>query len=81
MVSGNKVEYDGQIMSLSASAPAALHKLGGYAVGACSGSDDWMYEGKTLDEIRIAKSVRERKRIVGGAADGFQSRSVLMPGL
>jgi len=42
-------------MSLSASALAALHKLGGYTLGACSGSDYWMYEGKTLDEIRVAK--------------------------
>lgn len=55
VVSGNKVEYEGQIMSLSASALAALHKLGGYTLEAASGSDYWMYEGKTLDEIRIAR--------------------------
>src|SRR5262249_39648238 len=55
VVSGNKVEYEGEIMSLSASALAALHKLGGYTLGACSGSDYWMYEGQTLDEIRVAK--------------------------
>ena len=55
VVSGNEVESDGQIMSLSASALAALHKLGGYTLGACSGSDYWMFEGKTLDEIRVAK--------------------------
>jgi hypothetical protein len=55
VVSGNKVEYEGQVMSLSASALAALHKLGGYTLGACSGSDYWMYEGKTLDEVRTAK--------------------------
>ena len=55
VVSGNKVEYEGQIMSLSASALAALHKLGGYTLGAASGSDYWMYEGKTLDEIRVEK--------------------------
>jgi hypothetical protein len=41
-------------MSLSASALDALHKLG-YKSTAASGSDYWMYEGKTLDEIRIAK--------------------------
>lgn len=55
VVNGNKVEFEGQIMSLSASALAALHKLGGYTLGAASGSDYWMYEGKTLDEIRVAK--------------------------
>jgi hypothetical protein len=55
VISGNKVDYDGEIMSLSASALAALHKLGGYSLNTCSGSDYWMYEGKTLDEIRVAK--------------------------
>jgi hypothetical protein len=55
VVSGNKVEYEGQTMSLSASALAALHKLGGYTTGAVSGSDYWMYDGKTLDDIRVAK--------------------------
>lgn len=55
VVPGNKVEFDGQIMSLSASALAALHKLGGYTLEAASGSDYCMYEGKTLDEIRVAK--------------------------
>jgi len=48
------VEYEGQVMSLSASALSALHKLG-YTSSAASGSDYWMFEGKTLDEIRIAK--------------------------
>jgi hypothetical protein len=58
VVSGNRVEYEGQIMSLSASALAALHKLG-YKSGAASGSDYWMYEGKSLDEIRIAKETEQ----------------------
>lgn len=58
VVEGNKVEYQGQVMSLSASALAALHKLG-YAWGAVSGSDYWMYEGKTLDEIRTAKEAEQ----------------------
>jgi T5orf172 domain len=52
VVNGNRVEYEGQIMSLSGSALDALHKLG-YTLGAASGSDYWMYDGKTLDEIRI----------------------------
>lgn len=54
VVGGNRVEYEGQIMSLSASALEALRKLG-YTSPAVSGSDYWMYEGKTLDEIRVAK--------------------------
>lgn len=54
VVSGNKVEYDQQIMSLSASAVAAL-KQPGYKSDSVSGSDYWMYEGKTLDEVRLAK--------------------------
>ena len=39
VVSGNKVDFEGQIMSLSASALSALHKLGGYTLGAASGRD------------------------------------------
>ena len=58
VVNGNRVEYEGQIMSLSASALAALHKLN-YTSSAASGSDYWMYEGKTLDEIRIAKEAEQ----------------------
>jgi hypothetical protein len=53
VVNGNRVEYEGQIMSLSGSALGAVHKLG-YTLGAASGSDYWMYDGKTLDEIRVA---------------------------
>jgi hypothetical protein len=58
VVEGNRVYYDGQPMSLSASALAALHKLG-YTSPAASGSDYWMYEGKTLDEIRVAKEFEQ----------------------
>jgi len=58
VIRGNRVEYEGQMMSLSASALAALHKLG-YTSTAASGSDYWMYEGKTLDEIRIAKEAEQ----------------------
>jgi hypothetical protein len=62
VVSGNRVEYDGQPMSLSASALAALHKLG-YTSPAASGSDYWMYEGKTLDEIRVAKEFEQESDV------------------
>lgn len=57
VVSGNKVNYEGQIMSLSAAALQALHGLG-YRTSSVSGSDYWMYEGKTLDEIRLEKEVQ-----------------------
>jgi len=62
VVSGNRVEYEGQPMRLSASALAALHKLG-YTSPAASGSDYWMYEGKTLDEIRVAKESEQESDV------------------
>ena len=54
VISSNRVQYDGQEMSLSGAALAALRKLG-YKTPAASGSDYWMYDGKTLDEIRTAR--------------------------
>jgi hypothetical protein len=54
VVEGNKVEYEGQVMSLSAAALMALQKLG-YKPPAASGSDYWMVDGETLDAIRIRK--------------------------
>lgn len=54
VIGGNRVEFDGKPMSLSGAALAALHKLG-YTTPSVSGSDYWMFEGKTLDEIRLAK--------------------------
>lgn len=57
VIGRNRVMYDGQEMSLSAAALAALRKLG-YKTPAASGSDYWMYEGNTLDEIRIAKEAQ-----------------------
>lgn len=58
VLTGNRVDYDGQQMSLSASALAALHKLG-YTSTTASGSAYWMFDGKTLDEIRIAKEAAD----------------------
>ena len=69
VVIGNKVEYQGEITSLSASALAALHKLG-YTSGAASGSDYWMYEGKTLDEIRTAKEAEQETWVQTSLLDG-----------
>lgn len=47
----NKVNYQGQEMSLSAAARAALHSLG-YSTPAASGAGYWMFEGEILDERR-----------------------------
>ncbi len=52
VVEGNKVNYEGQLMSLSAAALAALHKQGS-TTPAASGSDYWTIDNETLDEIRI----------------------------
>jgi hypothetical protein len=65
VVEGNKVQYEGQIMSLSAAALTALHKLG-YKSPAASGSDYWTYDGKTLDEVRMA---REAEQFEGSQVD------------
>jgi hypothetical protein len=46
-----KVQYDGELLSPSAAALKALHKLG-YQTPAASGSDYWMFDGETLDERR-----------------------------
>ena len=54
----NKVVYEGQTTSLSAAALDALHKLG-YSTPSASGSDYWMYDGKTLHEIRVAKEAEQ----------------------
>lgn len=63
VVSGNRVEYEGKVMSLSASALAALRKLG-YTSEAVSGSDYWMYDGKTLDEIRTTKEAEAETEVI-----------------
>ena len=54
VVDGNKVEYDNQILSISAAAKLALQKLG-KNWPTVQGSLYWMFEGKTLDEIRKEK--------------------------
>jgi hypothetical protein len=49
---GNKVSYDGQEMSLSGAAAAALNLQSSAGV---RGPLYWMYNGKTLNEIRLEK--------------------------
>lgn len=46
-----KVQYEGELLSPSAAALKALHKLG-YQTPAASGSEFWMFDGETLDERR-----------------------------
>lgn len=48
---GNRVEFRGELTSLSAAALAALQGLG-YKTPAASGSDYWVFEGELLDERR-----------------------------
>jgi hypothetical protein len=48
---GNRVEFQGQAMSLSAAALQALHSLG-YTTPTAQGSVYWSYQGELLDEIR-----------------------------
>ncbi len=54
VVLGNKVNYEGQELSISAAARLALEKIG-KKWSAVQGSLYWMFQGKTLDEIRREK--------------------------
>ena len=51
VVDNRKVSFDGEIMSLSNAALAAVHSLG-YTWKAVSGPEYWQFEGQTLDELR-----------------------------
>lgn len=51
VTSGNRVNLDGQEMSLSAAALKILNQMG-YKTLAASGSEHWMFEGELLDERR-----------------------------
>jgi hypothetical protein len=51
VVVGNKVDFNGEVLSLSAAALKALHSLG-YSTPAVSGPWYWMFEGELLDERR-----------------------------
>lgn len=52
VVSDGKVDFEGKIMSPSASALIAVKKLG-YEWAAVSGSDYWAFEGETLTARRL----------------------------
>ncbi|MFM8274890.1 MAG: hypothetical protein ACKODX_21510 [Gemmata sp.] len=51
VVADGKLEYDGEVMSPSAAALKALHRLG-YKTPSASGSEHWMFDGELLDERR-----------------------------
>lgn len=51
VVDGGKVDFKGEILSLSAAALKALHSLG-YKTPSASGSDYWIFDGELLDERR-----------------------------
>ena len=51
VISGNRVIYQDEELSLSEAALRALQSLG-YRTSSVSGSDYWMFEGETLDERR-----------------------------
>lgn len=51
VVDGGKVDYCGDILSLSAAALKVLHSLK-YRTPAASGSEHWKFEGELLDERR-----------------------------
>lgn len=52
VLTGNKVLYDGREMSLSGAAATALNRQSSAGV---QGPLYWMYEGNTLNEIRLEK--------------------------
>lgn len=51
VVEDGKVDFKGEIMSISAAALKALHSLG-YRTPAASGPGYWMFEGELLGERR-----------------------------
>ncbi|WP_439890919.1 GIY-YIG nuclease family protein [Ralstonia sp. 25C] len=51
VVDGGRLEFQGEVLSLSAAALKALHRMG-YKTPAASGSGYWMLDGELLDERR-----------------------------
>lgn len=51
VVDGGRLEFEGEVMSLSGAALKALHRMG-YKTPAASGSGYWMFDGELLDERR-----------------------------
>lgn len=55
---GNRVEFQGKTMSLSAAALQALHSLG-HTTPTAQGSVYWSYQGELLDEIRQRREAEQ----------------------
>lgn len=51
VLEGGEVSFEGEIMSPSAAALKALHRMG-YQTPTASGSEYWMFDGELLDERR-----------------------------
>lgn len=51
VVEGGRVNFEGEVLSLSAAALKALRQLG-YSTPTASGSEYWKYDGELLDERR-----------------------------
>ncbi|MFH0824051.1 MAG: GIY-YIG nuclease family protein, partial [Pseudomonadota bacterium] len=51
VVEGGRVDFQGEVLSLSAAARNALHSIG-YSTPNVSGSVYWMFDGELLDERR-----------------------------
>ncbi|MGA3845160.1 hypothetical protein ACI2S9_16640 [Ralstonia nicotianae] len=64
VVDGGRLEFEGEVMSLSGAALKAPHRMG-YKPPAASGSGYWMFEGELLDERR--RRLEEQQY---GGADG-----------
>ena len=51
VVENGKVNFEGEVLSLSAAALRILHRLG-YKTPSASGSEHWIFDGELLDERR-----------------------------
>lgn len=63
VVDDGKVNFQGEVLSLSAAALKALHRLG-YSTPAASGPGYWMFDGELLDERRRNMEARQFDEIL-----------------
>ena len=66
VVDGGKVEFGGELLSLSAAALKILSSMG-YRTPAASGSDYWMFDGELLDERRRRMEAEHFEEKGGGS--------------
>lgn len=67
VVNGGKVNFKGEILSLSAAALKALHSIG-YRTPAASGSEYWKFDGELLDERRNRMEAEQFNELPAGNA-------------